>query len=329
MKGLFYWISVTLIFISGCGTDELIKKTRNIGELSVTIEISESDDNRELSGLMGEAFGKFQHRMQLIQGADSEITKLNRERRLEGIPPELLDFLQTMNDVRDIMDNNWNPFMGGLSGTGSLATSQPGPPGADTVEEALDHINNTTLEIIGQTASIEGGGTLDPGRPGIGWALDGAADVLVEGGVSRGRISAGSISRFWGNSKKMPTWDFIIQSALNDSLAFRIEPEDGAVAILNGRTAGYVSGEKLFYRFIDPKTAYPPEVTSEVTVWADQAALAAALSEAMIIIGHRESFKWLKDRDRIGVLYIYPDEFGYTTEADLTMSPWLSSYNPR
>lgn len=156
--------------------------------------------------------------------------------------------------------------------------------------------------------AASGQGTIDLGLLPAGWAVDGAVEVLIQNGVTKGKVSLGGVSRFWGGmqSQGVP-WKIELPPLPGDTLWKVLTPPDGATAVIHPIAHGIEVDEKHYAPVIDPATGQLSTNSIAVVSWADNAAAAAAYAEAFFVMGRREAFSWIQAHQPMGLYLIYAD----------------------
>ncbi len=129
---------------------------------------------------------------------------------------------------------------------------------------------------------------IDLGAIGKGFAADEAARVLRAGGSRCGLVDVGGTVRIWGGSGHR--WRIGVRDpAEPGSLLGYLALGEGAVATSGNYFRARDGGGGPLRHIFDPRTRRPARTTLGVTVWAEDATTADALSTAFFVLGVERS----------------------------------------
>ncbi len=148
---------------------------------------------------------------------------------------------------------------------------------------------------------------MDLGAIGKGYAVDRAAEVLKKAGIDSALVNfAGNIFAF-GTPEGRGTWKIGLKDPVvagNILGSFKIG--DGmAVATSGNYERFFVMDGKKYTHIIDPRTGYPVRGTLSVTIIADTATTADALSTGVFVLGAEDGMKLIKSMDNVEGAIIY------------------------
>jgi thiamine biosynthesis lipoprotein len=118
------------------------------------------------------------------------------------------------------------------------------------------------------------------GAVGKGWALDRIAASLVERGVSTALVSAGGSSqRAWGGE----AWELSLEPRRREIA--RLLLRDAALATSACGEQHFEAEGRRYGHVLDPRTGWPAEGVRSASVVTSDAAVADALSTALLVAG--------------------------------------------
>ncbi len=325
MKIYPFFTGILILILVGCSGENIIYKSDTAGKYTINVEIVPGTDGNKYSGLIKKALTLFKSRVKLISDQEAELARLNRDRGPQPMSQDFKELLTLTIELSEITGGNWSPYMGKPRELWQFDASEPTTPSASFLYEAVEQSQNTQLKLhAADKAQLTGNGTLYLDNLAIGWAIDGAADILIKGGVESGKISVGHISRFWG-SPQDSAWSFLISSHAPDSTKYKITPTNGAIAIIDLETDGFIHREKMHYEILSPESGLPISEPLGCAVWAPKAAEASAYVEAIALMGLTEGFKWVELHEDISAMYLFPTGGTYAIHMDPLMSPWVTT----
>lgn len=323
-------ICILSLAIAGCSTDSKLEKVFDVDGVSFNLVlITAGSDLSDPSRLMSDAKKTIVNRLKLIQGEDSELSVLNRERGPMTVSTDFYSFLEIVNRLMTDSENTWEPRVGVLRSLWGLDSGQLAQPDVNDLKEAVASIPLTRINLNDNNqVHLTGEAVLDLARIGIAWAVDGAADVLIEGGARSGKVTAEDIYRIWSDPADNERWSVIIKAPFEDTQSYRIEPEAGGVCVIDlNRIALDIDDRKLPLIF-DPASGMLSEASVGVTVWDLTAVEATAYAEGAFVLGRDDAMAWISAKENAALFIFYKYEYGYASEADPRMAQWLNAYLP-
>jgi thiamine biosynthesis lipoprotein len=223
----------------------------------------------------------------------SDISRLNAA---GGAPlrvePEVLDLLRASLGFTGLSRGSFDVTVGPLVSLWTRAAERDRLPGESEIAAARQRVGAANVRIAadGEIALAEGA-RLDLGGIAKGFALDRMLPVLREEGVESALLSFGQSSAWaLGAPPGAPGWTLLAR-APEGGFAGLLTLRDRALSVsgslgqwseIEGRRYGHV---------VDPRTGWPLTRRRQALVVARHAALAEALSKALLILGEGEGIE--------------------------------------
>lgn len=217
----------------------------------------------------------------------SPVEMLNRDGFAAGLPPELVTVLNRSIyfhhasggafdvTVKPLVDLYKDHF-----------ASHQTPPDSQKINAVLDRVDSRSICLKNNSVRFEKEGmgiTLD----GIakGYIIDCGINVLHKRAVGHGLINAGGDIRAIGGKDGKTPWAVAIQNPdKNGENVNKVKMMNGAIAT-SGNYEIYFDREKLYHHIINPHSGAPAPELKSVTVLAETAMDADALSTAVFVAG--------------------------------------------
>lgn len=218
---------------------------------------------------------------------ESAVGRLNRLGALEGAPPELLEVIETSRRVHIASDGAFDVTVGPLVDAYAVAAREGGRsrPSEAELSEALERVGLDKLTVDGAFVrfGVEGMAlTLD----GVakGYIVDRTSDLFVRGGMMKVLVNAGGDIRAHDGSGRDP-WTVGVQDPDDTDSALRmVRLTSGSIATSSLPMRAFVH-DRSHPQIIDPRTGEPAGGVRAVTVRAESAMVADALSTGLMILG--------------------------------------------
>ena len=198
--------------------------------------------------------------------------------------PEIAGLIRQAQDLASRSGDLFNPAIGRLVGLWSFHRDKPGGPVPDPRDIArlvaahprMDDLRVDGIEVTSSNPVVQ----LDFGGYAKGYALDRAAELLREKGISSALINVGGNAMALGRHGAR-AWRLGLDAPRGDGLMATLELNDGeAVGTSGDYRRYYVIDGKRYSHIIDPRTGYPVAGVESVTVLVAGGAGAGALSDA-------------------------------------------------
>ena len=219
--------------------------------------------------------------------------------------PSILPLIKRGTELSQLSSGLFDPAIGKLVALWGFASDTPPkgpPPSAEAIRAILDqHPSMADIQLEGihmraQNPSLK----LDFGAFAKGYAVDRAIDVLRELGIQHAVVNAGGDLRAIGRHGDR-AWRVGIRHPRAEGILASVEVEGDESVFTSGDYERYFDWEgKRYDHIIDPRSGYPAEGLSSVTVFSQQADLADAAATAVFVAGPKAS-DWLPVARAMGI----------------------------
>lgn len=231
--------------------------------------------------------------------AESPTSRLNARagRGPTELPPEVIEVLALSRSYADLAGGTFDVTVGPLIALWRQAGRIGRLPSEAALSDARSRVGSGALLIAadGRSALLAREGMhIDLGGIGKGYALDRLAARLRSAGVGGALLDFGR-SSIWalGRPPGADGWRLLVQNPAGERLgvvtlrnqALSVSGSLGQSSEIAGRRYGHV---------IDPRTGWPMERDLLACVVAPSAALAEALSKALLLLGEQEGVTLLE-----------------------------------
>jgi len=238
-------------------------------------------------------------------------------------PPSIVPLIRRSSELSEASGGLFNPAIGQLVKLWGFASDEApeGPPPASEAIRALLEKNPqmSDLELDGiQLRSRNPAVRLDFGAFAKGYAIDRAIEQLRELGIANAIVNAGGDLRAIGRHGKRP-WRIGIRHPRQPGMLASVDIEGDESVFTSGDYERYFDYDgKRYQHIIDPRSGYPAEGLSSVTVFAPRADMADAAATAITVAGPKPA-DWLPVARALGVSGVMLVD----TEGRVQMTPSL------
>jgi len=228
---------------------------------------------------------------------DSEVAHLNARaaRDWVRVSPEVFRLLEQAADLSSKTEGAFDitiaPLVrcwGFMGGTGQRPTPE-------AIEQARQTVGMQLVELDPENVAVRfrrPGVMLDFGAIGKGHAIDNAAELLREEGITSAILHGGTSTVFAiGKPPDQPSWKIAIETppeteGVQPKPLAVVELQDEALSVSAVWGKSFSSAGKTFGHIIDPRTGHPAESADLAAVILPSATETDALSTALLTIGH-------------------------------------------
>jgi thiamine biosynthesis lipoprotein ApbE len=300
---------------------ELFKETRLV--MGTYAEVSVYDTDKEKAArAVDEALGEMERLDGLMSNykPTSELSRINRDAPLAptGCDPELLGVIEDSLDYSRLSGGAFDITVEPLASMWGFYEGKVRVPETDEIEEILPAVSYKNIEIA---AGADGGSRLisfshpgtriDLGGIGKGFAVDKAVDTLKRLEITSALVNLGGNIYALGHPPGVDAWKIGVQHPRDrDTLLGYLELKDKGVATSGDYERFVTINGKRYSHILDPRSGMPVGKVVSVTVIADTAMEADALSTAAFILGPEEGEDLLEDIDGAGGIIAYLNDEG-------------------
>ncbi len=180
------------------------------------------------------------------------------------------------------------------------------PPDRKEIKKALRRVGADKIKITGnRIVKKKDDVKITFGSIAKGYAVDEAARVLKQKGVSGALIDAGGDIYVFGE-KPGGKWRVGVRHPRGGGISYVIKASDAAVATSGDYENYFLKGGKRYHHIFDPGTGYPSSGTASVTVIAPDAMTADAYSTAFFVMGPEEAIALAEKMEGVECLIVTP-----------------------
>ncbi|HHT9134848.1 MAG TPA: FAD:protein FMN transferase [Candidatus Avalokitesvara rifleensis] len=298
--------------MSSQGPQELLKETRLIMGTYADISVYGSDKENAAQAIK-EAFEEMERLDGLMSNykSSSELSRINREasRAPTKCAPELLGVIEDSLDYSTLTEGAFDITVEPLVNKWGFYTGKVGVPNMDEIKSILPAVSYKNIDIQGQgdsklIAFKHPGTKIDLGGIGKGYAADKAVEVLKRRGITSAMVNLGGNIYALGRPPGASAWKIGVQHPRQrDFLLGYLELENKGVATSGDYERFFMIDGKRYSHIIDPRTGMPAHGLISVTVTADSAMEADALSTGAFILGPKRGAELLDGREGVGGIF--------------------------
>ena len=280
---------------------------------SVTVSAREATALDAAAALAEATLRDLDNRLSVFK-PDSEISRLGQSAGVSPVPVSTHagKVLLLSRDYADATGGAFDPTVAPLVRFWGFNKGPPlaAAPDRPALGRVLERIGYRHLSLSNGTAFLDREGmSVDLGGIAKGYAVDVCYQALVTSGVRNLMINLGGNIRCHGSAAPGRPWSIGVRDPFNrDRIIGAIRLAGGMAVATSGNYEKFVMIEgKRYTHIMDPRTGWPVEGVASVTIIADSAVEADAMSTAVFVLGLKESQPILRRRPNCHVLFI-PDD---------------------
>lgn len=329
------WLSLTLLcplLLAACSADrsDHVLDFDALGtEVSVTLFDTDSNDADEAARQLQDYLAGIG--IDWYPWSPGELRAINIAIELQEaieVSPRLATIIKRAAQIERLTNNHFNAGLGRVSelwGLHNLGNEPPPMPSSNEIAQALSqalgvsNIRWTNNEIVGAPPGL----MLDLGGIAKGAVLEDCATILRGLDINNAIINIGGDLTVIGDEFGRPA-HIGIRSPLEETAIASVDIVAGETIVTSGNYERFVEmNGKRYSHVLNPRTGFPVDHTSSVTVIHTDAMLADAAATALMV-GGAEEFEQLTEA--LGLEYALlidtAGELSLTTEMDYRLN-WL------
>ena len=231
----------------------------------------------------------------------SLVAELNREKRVRA-PGDIIYLFSISDSVSRLTGGLFDITVAPLLETWGFYTREKTLPSQAAVEQAMELVDYGKLRISNDSIIMGPGMRVDLGGIAQGYAVDRAALILRQRHVKSAIIDIGGEVLAIGRAPRGRPWRVGIQNPRGQGVIETIELENAAVSTSGDYEKFFIIEGKRYPHIVNPKTGTPAQTFASVTVIAQNATYADAMSTAIAIMGPA-GVRFLDSLEIQGIIY--------------------------
>lgn len=241
----------------------------------------------------------------------SPVYKINAssDKKEAILDPNLAYVLTRANEFSEVTSGSFDITVAPLMKVWGFYDGRLDVPSDTEIEETLEKVGYENINFDKSEGILRFAYPdmeIDLGSIAKGYAVDKAIEKLKGHDLSGGLVNAGGDIRVFGSPSKRDTWSIGLQNPLEDGdILCPIKLLTGAITTSGNYESFFTyQGQKLAH-IINPKTGLPVTNVLSVSVLADTALDADALSTGTFVCGPEEAIELIEGMDNTEIIYIY------------------------
>ncbi len=254
---------------------------------------------------------------------DSELTYINRNaaRQEVIVEKELFELLKLALDYSRTTDGTFDITVGPLMKAWGFFKGQGRLPEPNELKSVMAKTgySHVTLKESARTIRFDREGVeLDLGGIAKGYAVDKAAEILRESGVTSALITCGSSIYAIGTPPNQPFWRVDVNNPLDPAnRVTSIELKDNALSTSGCYEKIFTLDGKTYCHIMDPRTGYPIQEALSATVIMPNGVDAEVYSKVFMVQGFAKAKDFVKRSKEIRAIVCFRQKDGTVGTARL------------
>lgn len=244
-----------------------------------------------------------------ISSEDGEIAQLNANKQAT-LSDDSLTILKRAKEISEDTDGLFSTTIAPLMEAWGFTSGNYTVPDDATLQSLLAHVDDTQVQIDGDTVTLPADVEIDLGGIAKGFTSARVMDIFADNGVEHGIISLGGNVQTLGTKPDGSLWRVGIQDPSDTgNILGVLETADQAVITSGAYQRNFEKDGVLYHHIIDPRTGYPAESgLTSVTIVSDDGTLADGLSTSLFIMGKDEAVSfWQAHKEDFDMILVEDD----------------------
>jgi thiamine biosynthesis lipoprotein len=234
---------------------------------------------------------------------NSLVSELNRNAQVKA-PSDIIHLVNFSDSVSRMTNGLFDITVAPLLAVWGFYTKGDDKLPADQeITRAMKLVGYHKIQIKDDLITLEPGMSVDFGGIAQGYAADRAALILRQRHVKSAIIDIGGEVLTIGKAPQNRPWRVGIRNPRGKGIIETVEVEDSAVSTSGDYEKFFTIDNQRYPHIIDPRTGTPAQEFASVTVFADNATLADALSTAIAIMGPMRGLQFLDSLGMRGIIF--------------------------
>lgn len=290
--------------------------TAYILTMDSSLEMRFSESSTKPADQLEEEVFNAVERLENIFSRTAESSDISRVNDAAGKSPvlvssEVLYVTQKALHYAALSSGAFDPTIGPLIDVWGFLGQDYRVPEADQLKNALSLVDHTLINVDDALSTVylpEEKMVLELGGIAKGYIVDQALDILRAAGVEHAFINAGGDIGLLGLNPEGEPWQIGVRHPRELNVIIAVIPMHGGAIVTSGDYERSFEDEGVDYHHIlDPVKGYPARGLASVTIIAETAIEADALSTAVFVLGPERGMALIEEKSAVEGILITPE----------------------
>jgi thiamine biosynthesis lipoprotein len=322
---LFSAVTLLLVvMVCGCSIGKSMH-TSSLFAMNTIMELEADCDDEVITG--AEDMIRTLEKELSVTDKDSEIARLNDTGQAQ-LSEDVADIMKRALDLCDETGGALDISIYPVLRTWGFTTGEYRVPEDVEIEELLQNVDYSKVELTGNAVSLQEGMQVDLGSVVKGYTGTAVADYFKKEGVSSALINLGGNVQCIGTKLNGEKWKVAIKSPFSDSssgILGVITVQDEAIITSGGYERFFEEDGEVYWHILDPSTGRPAKSgLASVTIIGQDGLKCDGLSTALFVMGLDGAIDFWKSSDNFDAVLVTEEGEVYVTEgvaADFSLTP--------
>ncbi len=297
----------------GLSPDDLHVAYKITMDTTVELRFSESD-TRPAGQIEDEVFAEIE-RLEMLFSRSTETSDVSRINASAGEKPvqvsdEVLYVTRRAVEYAEMTDGAFDPSIAPLIDLWGFLGQEFRVPSGTELKEALLLVDYTMIEIDRGSSAVflpQGEMALELGGIAKGYIVDRALEMLRSAGIEHAFVNAGGDIGLIGSNPEGDPWRIGVRHPRDpDTIIAVFSAEGGSVVTSGDYERSFEEDGIKYHHILEPETGLPARELASVTIMAETAIEADALSTAVFVLGPDRGLDLIEKIDTAEGILITP-----------------------
>jgi thiamine biosynthesis lipoprotein len=178
------------------------------------------------------------------------------------------------------------------------------PPTSEEIQEELKKVDYRNVNVKGNIVSIGNNQEITLGGIAKGYAVDKAVETIENIGVKHALVNAGGDMRALGKKYGSVDWSIALANPRDKKDYITLISLADESVVTSGDYERFFNENKSFHHIVNPLTGYSATELMSVTIIAENAFDADAISTSVFVLGKEKGLELIESLDRVEGLII-------------------------
>jgi len=313
---IFATVVILLVFVilRGANTEKLVTYQRVMLDTVIELRFETVNGTKgdEIADNVYSALGRLEKLFSRSLPA-SDVSRLNAQAGLKpvSVSQEVLFVAEQAVYYSEISGGAFDPTVAPLIDLWGFLGQEYRLPGEEEIEEALTLVDYRMLLIDRERNEIylpDQSMALELGGIAKGYIVDKALTILKEAGIKTAFVNAGGDIGLIGSRPDGTPWRIGVRHPRDQNKVIAVlQSKDGAVVTSGDYERSFEVDGESYHHILDPKSGMPAVQLASVTIVAETAIAADALSTTVFVLGPAEGLALIERLPGVEGVLITPD----------------------